>query len=161
MGQLPVYYNYKPSKSHWIEEGWGKPYADLDPRPLFEFGYGLSYTKFDYSNLVISPESTYENGSVRVSVEVKNTGERTGAEVVQLYIRDKIGSVVTPVMQLKGFHKEKLEPGEKKTISFLLTRKELCLLDQNLIWKVEPGEFEVMVGSGSADIRVRGTFTIL
>lgn len=160
-GQLPVYYNYKPSKSYWIEQGWGKPYADLDPQPLFNFGFGLSYSTFEFSNLVITPESTHAEGSVLVSADIKNTGERAGAEVVQLYIHDKISSVVTPVMQLKGFRKIWLEPGKKETVTFALTNKELQLLDANLIWKVEPGEFEIMVGSGSADIHLKGKLTIL
>jgi beta-glucosidase len=158
-GQLPVYYNYKPSKSYWINEGWGKPYADLDPNPIFEFGYGLSYSKFEYSNLKITPQITGVNGDVLVSADIKNISERAGAEVVQLYLHDKISSVVTPVKQLKGFSKVMLEPGEKKTLNFQLTRKELQLLDQNLEWKVEPGEFEVFIGSSSEDIRLKSSFT--
>jgi beta-glucosidase len=159
-GQLPVYYNYKPSKSYWIEQGWGKPYADLDPKPLFFFGHGLSYTSFEYSNLKITPDRTGTNGSVVVSVDVKNTGERAGAEVVQLYLHDRISSIVTPVIQLKGFNKIWFQPGEKKTTAFTLTTKELQLLDKNLIWTVEPGEFEVSVGSSSEDIHLRGNFSV-
>jgi beta-glucosidase len=159
-GQLPVYYNYKPSKSYWINEGWGKPYADLDPKPLFEFGYGLSYSKFEYGNLKITPQTTGVNGDILVSADIKNTGERAGAEVVQLYLHDKISSIVTPVKQLRGFRKVMLEPGEKKTLNFQLTYKEFQLLDQNLEWKVEPGEFEVFIGASSEDIRLKGSFTL-
>jgi beta-glucosidase len=160
VGQLPVYYNYKPSKSYWIDHGWGNSYADLDPKPLFCFGYGLSYTSMEYSNLRISPDRTGTNGSVMVSVDVKNTGAKAGAEVVQLYLRDKISSIVTPVLQLKGFNKIWLQPGEKKTTAFTLTASEMQLLDENLIWTVEPGEFEVLVGSSSEDIHLRGSFSV-
>jgi beta-glucosidase len=160
-GQLPVYYNYKPSKSYWIQQGWGKPYADLDPEPLFRFGFGLSYSDFEYSNLAITPGSINREGFVTVTADIINTSERAGAEVAQLYIHDKISSVVTPVMELKGFDKIWLEPGQKKTVSFRLNNRELRLLDENLVWKVEPGEFEIMVGSSSGDIRLRGSLTVL
>jgi beta-glucosidase len=160
-GQLPVYYNYKPSKSYWIEQGWGKPYADLDPQPLFDFGFGLGYSGFEYSNLKISPDRTHTEGTVIVSADIKNTGDRTGSEVVQLYLHDKISSMVTPVKQLKGFSKVLLQPGEMKTVSFTLTHKEFQLLDQDLNWKVEPGEFDVLVGSSSRDIHLTGIITML
>jgi beta-glucosidase len=159
-GQLPVYYNFKPSKTYWLKEGWGNSYADMDPEPLFEFGFGMSYTTFEYNNLKIEPGSTGLHGNFLVSVDVKNSGDITGAETVQLYIRDKISSVVTPVKQLKAFSKIKLLPGEKKTISFQLTDKELQLLDENLIWRVEPGEFEVMIGASSEDIRLKGSLFV-
>jgi beta-glucosidase len=159
-GQLPVYYNSKPSKRYWLKEGWGKPYADLDPTPLYEFGHGLSYTEFAYSDLKIEPKSAGPGGTVRISATVKNTGRRVGAEVAQLYLSDTISSVVTPVMQLKGFERIVLEPGGAKTVTFTLTPEHLALLDRHLEWVVEPGTFEVMVGHSSKDIRLRGTFEI-
>jgi len=159
-GQLPVYYNCKPSKRHWLEDGWGKPYADLDPAPLYEFGHGLSYTNFAYSDLKIEPKSTGPGGTVRVNATVKNISERPGAEVVQLYLSDTISSVVTPVMQLKGFERVVLEPGEAKTVAFTLTPEHLVLLDRHLEWVVEPGTFEVMLGHSSKDIRLRGAFEV-
>jgi beta-glucosidase len=159
-GQLPVYYNSKPSKTYWIEHGWGKPYVDMNPRPLYEFGYGLSYTKFEYSNLKIEPKTAGIGGSVRVSADIENTGNRPGAEVVQLYINDVISSVVTPVKQLRGFEKISLRPGEKKTVSFVLTPEHLALLDRHMEWAVEPGTFQVMVGHSSKDIRLTGTFEV-
>ncbi len=159
-GQLPVYYNHKPSKSHWIEHGWGKPYVDMNPRPLYEFGYGLSYTSFEYSNLKIEPEATGIGGSIRVSVDIENAGHRPGEEVVQLYINDVISSVVTPVQQLRGFEKTLLRPGEKRTVSFVLTPEHLGLLNHHLEWVVEPGVFKVMVGHSSKDIRLTGTFEV-
>jgi beta-glucosidase len=160
-GQLPVYYNYKPSKEYWIRHGWGKPYADMSPDPLYEFGYGLSYTTFDYSNLRFDRSQIRPAGQVTVSVDVRNTGRRGGAEVIQLYIRDVLSSVVTPVKQLKGFEKIFLEPGETKTLEFALGPEELALLDINHQWVVEPGEFKVMVGSSSKDIRLEGSFEVV
>ncbi len=116
-GQLPVYYNYKPSKSYWLEEGWGNSYADLNKKPLWEFGHGLSYTEFAYSDLRISPEKSNKNGNIEVSLKVKNTGEMKGAEIVQLYLRDVKSTVVRPVKELKGFEKIWLSPGRRKYCS--------------------------------------------
>jgi len=160
VGQLPVYYNHKPSKSYWVEHGWGKPYVDMNPKPLYEFGYGLSYTKFEYSNLKVEPKTAGIGGSVRVSADIENTGDRPGTEVVQLYINDVISSVVTPVKQLRGFEKIPLRPGEKKAISFVLTPEHLALLNRHLEWVVEPGTFQVMVGHSSKDIRLTGAFDV-
>ncbi len=159
-GQLPVYYNCKPSKTYWLEHGWGKPYADMDPSPLYEFGYGLSYTEFEYSNLKIEPRTIATGGTVQVSAEIKNTGNRAGAEVVQLYLHDVIGTVVTPVKELRGFEKVQLDPGQTKTVSFAVTPEHMALLDRHLEWVVEPGTFEVMVGHSSKDIRLKGTFEV-
>ena len=160
VGQLPVYYNFKPSKKHWIEHGWGKAYADMSALPLFEFGYGLSYTTFEYNNLRISPKVTGPAGEIHISVDVKNTGDRQGEEVVQLYINDVISSVTTPVKELKDFEKVKLNSGEQKTVMFTLTPEHLFLLDRNLECVVEPGTFDVMIGSSSEDIRLTGNFDI-
>lgn len=159
-GQLPVYYNYKPSKSYWLEKGWGNSYADIDYQPLYEFGYGLSYTTFEYQGLDISPESSGPNGQFQITAEIKNTGNRTGSEVVQLYLRDKISTVVRPVKELKGFTRVWLEPGESATVSFILTHDELKMLDKHLDWIVEPGEFDILLGSSSEDIRMKGTLQI-
>ncbi len=160
-GQLPVYYNHKPSKTYWLEKGWGNSYADLkDSAPLFVFGHGLSYTTFDYSNLKVSPQTTGLYGKTEVTCSLKNTGEMAGSEVVQLYIRDKISSVVRPVKELKGFQKIHLEPGESKELSFELGFDELKMLDADLNWVVEPGEFDIMVGSSSEDVRLTGVLGI-
>ncbi|MFC1552376.1 glycoside hydrolase family 3 C-terminal domain-containing protein [Candidatus Latescibacterota bacterium] len=161
VGQLPSYYNYKPAKKYWIENGWGKPYADMSPLPLFEFGFGLSYTTFEYSNLIISEHEIGSAGEVHISVDIKNTGGRSGDEVVQLYINDVISSVTTPVKELKGFEKVNLNPGEQKTVSFVLNSEHLCLLDRTLETMVEPGAFEIMVGSSSEDIRLTGSFEVM
>jgi beta-glucosidase len=159
-GQLPVFYNYKPSKAHWLEHGWGKPYVDMDPGPLFVFGHGLSYTRFDYSNLHMEPQTGGPGDTVRVSVDVQNTGNRTGAEVVQLYLHVPVSSVTRAVQQLRGFRKVTLAPGEKQTVRMELGPEELSLLDRDMRWIVEPGKYEVRIGSSSKDIRQTGTFEI-
>jgi beta-glucosidase len=160
VGQLPAYYNCKPSKAYWINRGWGKPYADMSAQPLFPFGYGLSYTEFEYSNLVITPGQIGSSGDVQISLDVKNAGNRQGNEVVQLYIHDVISTVTTPVKQLRGFRKILLKPGEKKTVTFKLTSEDISLLDRNLQPVVEPGMFDVMIGSSSEDIRLKGSFEV-
>ena len=156
VGQLPFYYNYKPSKVMRMNIA----YVTMPLTPLFAFGHGLSYTTFEYSNLNISPEETGPGGHVKVSVDVKNTGDRQGSEVVQLYIDDVISSMITPVIELRGFEKTDLEPGEVKTVNFTLKPEHLSFLDAYMKPVVEPGTFEVMVGSSSADIRLRGKFEV-
>ena len=155
VGQLPVYYNYKPPK---------RSYVDMSSKPLFEFGHGLSYTKFEYSNLKIKPKPPAERfgteTDVLITLDVENVGGCQGDEVVQLYIDDCLSSVVTPVEELKGFERIALNPGEKKTVQFTVTPYQLSLLDRNLKRMVEPGIFEVMVGSSSEDIRLRGSFEV-
>jgi beta-glucosidase len=159
-GQLPVYYNYKPSKAYWVSEGWGKRYADMSAAPLYDFGFGLSYTKFEYTNLQISPKTIGTLGEVHVTADVRNVGARDGAEVVQLYINDKVASVARPVKELKGFEKVALKAGETKKVQFTLTPAELSFLDQDLNRIVEPGAFKVMVGSSSKDIHLTGEFEV-
>jgi beta-glucosidase len=156
VGQMPFYYNYKPVKVERMK----RAYVNMSLSPLYEFGYGLSYTTFEYSNLIITPKVSGPGGNFQVSVDVKNTGERAGSEVVQLYIDDVITSMVTPVIELKGFEKIPLQPGEKKTVNFNLTPEQLSFLDAHMEPVVEPGMFKVMVGSSSADIRLRGEFEV-
>lgn len=156
-GQLPVYYNHTATKASRLRE---RGYVDMKATPLWEFGYGLSYTRFEYRDLRISPPVIPPDGSVRVSLKVKNTGARAGAEVVQLYLTDVISSVTRPVKELRGFAKLWLEPGEERHVAFTLGPEELSLLDENLRWVVEPGRFEVMVGASSEDIRLRGSFEV-
>ena len=166
VGQLPVYYNYKPSKLgiSWAT-GTKWSYVDMSSDPLFEFGYGLSYTKFKYSNLRIMPKPPAKRigtaAEVHISVDVKNVGARKGDEVVQLYINDVISSVTTPVKELKGFEKITLNPGQQKKVEFTLTPYQLSLLNRHMKRVVEPGTFEVMVGSSSKDIRLRGSFEVV
>ena len=152
LGHLPVYYNRKPSSN--------RSYIDMDSRPVYSFGHGLSYTTFKYSNLVIDTEGDSKAPMVNISVDIENSGLREGAEVVQLYLRDNISSVTTPIMELKGFEKVRLASGEKKTVRFKLGFEELALWNREMKQIVEPGEFSLMVGSSSEDIRLNGSFTI-
>jgi len=157
VGQMPFYYNYKPSKFMRMR----RAYVTMPLTPLYEFGFGLSYTTFEYNNLVITPSEIRPAGNVQVSVDVKNTGDRQGSEVVQLYIDDVISSMVTPIIELKGFEKIDLKPGETKTVHFTLKPEQLSFLDAHMEPVVEPGRFDVMVGSSSADIRLRGKFEVV
>jgi beta-glucosidase len=152
-GQLPIYYNYSPSKTR-------RRYVDMPITPLYEFGYGLSYTKFDYSNLKLSAAAIGVRGSIEVSADVANTGSRAGDEVVQLYLHQAVSSVSRPVKELKGFQKVALAPGEKKTVRFTLTPDELAIYDRNMVRAVEPGSFSVMVGSSSEQIRLTADFAV-
>ena len=152
VGQLPVYYNHSKNKWH--------KYVDMPSTPLYEFGYGLSYTKFEYSNLHISPDVINPAGEVEVSADIKNTGKVKGDEVPQLYINDVISSVTTPVKELKGFSRISLEPGETKTVKFRLLPEDLALFDMNMKEVVEPGLFSIMVGSSSNDIRLQGKLEV-
>ena len=155
-GQLPVYYNYKPSKAEWMHRG----YADMPATPLYPFGYGLSFTRFEYSNLRIEPPEIHPGGDARVTLDVKNVGERAGVETVQLYVHESYAPVSTPVKQLRGFERVALERGETKTVSLPLTPEDLQLLDIDLRWRVVPGDFEMMVGKSSAEIILRGTLKV-
>lgn len=152
-GQLPVYYNAKKSKRYWLEHGWGNSYADMDYHPLWVFGHGLSYTTFEYSNLKLDKDKIGPAGSVTVSVDVKNTGKIAGKEVVQLYVDDVVATVSVAEIELRGFKKIHLNPGETKTVSFKLGPEELALYNQHLERVVEPGEFVIKVGASSTDLR--------
>ena len=133
-GQLPLSYNHKPT-------GRGDDYVDLTGMPLFPFGFGLSYTTFEYSNLRIEPASIDANGTVTVRCTVRNTGTRAGDEVVQLYVRDVLASVARPILELKGFQRIPLERGASREVSFTLGPEELRMLDRDRRWVVEPGPF--------------------
>jgi beta-glucosidase len=152
-GQLPLYYNHKPT-------GRGDDYVDLTGQPLFPFGFGLSYTTFEYSALSVEPTAIASGGRARISFRVRNTGTRAGDEVVQLYVRDVLASVARPVMELKGFTRVPLQPGEEREIAFQLGTDDLRMLDEQMRWVTEPGAFRVMIGSSSKDIRLRGELTV-
>ena len=162
VGQLPVYYNYKPSKAYWLSRGWTHVpgYADMPGTPLYPFGYGLSYTEFKDSNLRIEPQEICTGGSVRVSVDVENTGKLAGVDVVQLYVHERFAPVSTPIKQLRGLERVALAPGEKKTVTFSLGPAELELLNTEMHWAVVPGAFDVMIGKSSADIPLQGTLEV-
>jgi hypothetical protein len=150
---LPLAYNHKPT-------GRGDDYVDLTGQPLFPFGHGLSYTRFAYSALRIEPAAVAPAGKVTVRCTVSNSGARAGDEVVQLYVRDVLASVARPVMELKGFQRVRLEPGQAKELVFGLGPEHLQMLDATLRWVVEPGTFRVMIGGSSKDIRLRGEFAV-
>jgi beta-glucosidase len=152
-GQLPLVYNHKPT-------GRGDDYLDLTGRPLFPFGFGLSYSHFEYAALQIAPDISAPSDSVVVTCRVRNAGHMGGDEVVQLYLRDEVASVTRPVMELAGFTRVHIPAGEARTIRFVVRPEQLSLLDAGLTRRVEPGRFRVMVGASSADIRLRGMLTV-
>ena len=160
VGQVPIYYNYKNTGRPSSAERWTSKYIDLPYTPLFPFGYGLSYTRFEYTNLKITPETIKPDGKVKVSVDVRNVGGRAGDEVVQLYIRDVVGSVTRPVKELKGFKRINLKPDEKRTVEFTLGPEELSFTDEEMKRVVEPGTINVMVGKSSEGIQLIGSFKI-
>ncbi|MGH7620396.1 MAG: glycoside hydrolase family 3 C-terminal domain-containing protein, partial [Gemmatimonadaceae bacterium] len=152
-GQLPLTYNHKPT-------GRGDDYLDLTGYPLFPFGYGLSYTTFQYTNLTITPAELRPNESAVVRCTITNSGRRAGDEVAQLYVHDVLASVARPVIQLAGFERVHLEPGESKSVQFTLGPEQLQMLDRDLHWVVEPGTFRVLVGASSKDIRLRDSLVV-
>lgn len=160
--QLPAYYNYKPAKEYWMQQGWSHNggYSDMPASPLYPFGFGLSYTDFRYSNLRVSPSPISAGGSAEVSVDVTNTGTRAGSETVQLYVHERYAPVAIPVKSLKGFERADLDPGETKTVTMKLTPEELQILDNDLHWKVVPGIFDLTVGKSSGEILLTGSLEV-
>jgi beta-glucosidase len=157
-GQLPLAYNHTPSGSH---SNWYGDYLDLSVTPLYPFGHGLSYTTFDYSDLRISPEKAVTGSGVDISLSVKNTGKLSGDEVVQLYVCDEFAAVPRPVVELKGFHRVALRPGERRKLTFHLPVNLLAFYDPDRNLIVEAGAVQIMLGSSSADIRLRGALEIV
>lgn len=157
VGQIPVYYSHKPSggRSHWLGD-----YVECSTKPLYPFGYGLSYTAFEYNNLQIAPQEVDAKGDVYIQVDVTNTGKFEGDEVVQLYVHVPAENVTRPVKELKGFKRLTLKPGEKKTVVFNLSPSQLGFYDQDMNFVIEPGKVDVYIGSSSEDIRVQGEFQI-
>ncbi|MBT1280218.1 glycoside hydrolase family 3 N-terminal domain-containing protein [Thermoanaerobacter sp. CM-CNRG TB177] len=159
VGQLPVYYYHKPSGGR---TNWKGDYVESSTKPLYPFGYGLSYTEFLYSNLNISnPKVSTQEGIIEISVDVKNIGKVKGDEVVQLYIHREFLSVTRPVKELKGFKRITLDVGEQKTVIFQLSSEQLGFYNEEMEYVVEPGRVEVMIGSSSEDIRLFGSFEIV
>jgi beta-glucosidase len=158
-GQIEFNFPFKPNAQagQGGPNSWGKTSVN---GALYPFGYGLSYTQFEYSNLVVSPETENSQGDVQVSVDVTNTGDRAGDDVVQLYLKDEVSSVTTYEYDLRGFERVNLKPGEKRTVQFTLHPDDLALLDKNMNWTVEPGKFMVMIGSSSEDIKLKKEFEV-
>ncbi|MEA9415730.1 beta-glucosidase BglX [Flavobacterium sp. PL02] len=164
VGQIPIYYNHystgRPAQDD-NAKGYVSAYTDLKTSPKFPFGFGLSYTKFDYYDLKLSTTKMKSNEKIQVSFQLKNAGKVAGEEVVQLYLKDKFGSVVRPVLELRDFQKVKLNAGETKTIQFTIDNEKLSFYNDKIEWGSEPGDFELMIGSSSADIRVKSDFELV
>lgn len=161
-GQLPIYYNhYNGSSYHQGTVGAFSSYSNCPFEPRYCFGYGLSYTDFSYSNLTINTNEVLPSDSVEILFDVTNVGEMAGDEVVQLYLKDKYASMTRPVMELAGFMRVHLKAGETKRISFVVAMSQTAFLDIDKKWKIEAGEFDVLVGASSQDIRLQDTFCII
>lgn len=164
IGQIPIFYNHfntgRPvtnDKDHIYKSS----YMDLSVSPKYEFGYGLSYTDFQYRDLRLSKRKMNAGETIEVSVNVTNTGKYIGEEVVQLYLRDKVGSIARPVKELKDFKKIKLNIGESKMVKFIIDKEKLSFYNQQLDWLAEPGEFELMIGASSDDIKLKEVFELV
>jgi beta-glucosidase len=158
VGQIPIFYSHKVSggRSHWKGA-----YVDLSNKPLWPFGYGLSYTQFRLDNLRVDRTEVRAGDKVRVSVNIANVGARAGDEVVQLYIRDVVASVTQPVKALKGFKRLFLAAGEQKTVAFTLAVYQLGFYNRQMAYVVEPGAIELMVGTSSEDLPLATTIDII
>lgn len=159
VGQIPLYYNHLNTGRPLPDGKWFSKfrsnYLDVDNDPLYPFGYGLSYTTFQYGDIRLNSESMDENGKITASVTITNTGNYDADEIVQLYIRDMVGSVSRPVKELKGFERISLKKGESRTVSFDITAEQLKFYNSELNWVCEPGDFEVMIGGNSRDVKTK------
>ncbi|MBA9074299.1 beta-glucosidase [Flavobacterium gossypii] len=156
VAQIPLYYNHLNTGRPASDKGFEKfrsNYMDEKNGPLYPFGFGLSYTQFEYGDIKLNKTDLDANGAITATVTVKNTGKTEGAEVVQLYIRDLVGSISRPLKELKGFEKIKLKAGESKTVSFTINAELLKFYNSNIEYVAEPGEFEVMIGTNSQDVK--------
>ena len=157
IGQVPLFYNHKNTGRPLPEGKWFQKfrsnYLDVSNEPLYPFGFGLSYTSFSYGDIQLSSKSLKGNQALKASITVTNTGNKTGKEVVQLYIRDIVGTVTRPVKELKGFQKIELQPGESKTVTFNITPEDLKFYNYDLKYDWEPGEFTIMIGGNSRDTK--------
>jgi beta-glucosidase len=158
VGQIPVFHYVKPSGGHSF---WKETYVDCSNKPLFPFGFGLSYTTFELDNLRLSAEKVAIGGEITVEADLTNTGQRDGEEVVQLYTRHTLASVTRPIQELRGFRRVYLEPGETKTVRFTLNTHQLAFYDREMRCVVEPGTVAVMLGTSSADLPLSGSVELL
>jgi beta-glucosidase len=156
-GQLPIFYNHKntgrPQGDYDSYVRFKSNYMDVINAPLYPFGYGLSYTKFDYGDVTLSAQEMPINGKVTVKVTVTNSGPRDGKEIVQLYIHDVYSTSTRPVKELKAFSKIFLKAGESREVSFVLTAEDLKYYNHDLAFVCEPGDFDIMIGPNSRDIK--------
>ncbi len=161
-GQVPIYHYHKMGSGYQRpKENTLTEYTDIPLTPLYPFGFGLNYTTFEYSNLRLSADRVDSRGAVEVSCDVTNTGQVTGEEVVQLYLRDREARVTRPVQELAGFKRVGLEPGVTCTVTFKVEMRQLGFYDRQMRFVVEPGNVDVTIGSSSADIRLTGAFEIV
>jgi beta-glucosidase len=164
VGQIPVYYEQMNSGRPYDPNptGFSSKYRDIPNTPLFAFGYGLSYTNFAYSKLLLSSEKMSMSGSLTVKATITNTGDYSGEEVVQLYIRDVVGNgVARPLLQLKGFEKIMIEKGASKEVSFEIHPKDLAFYRLDKKFAPEPGKFEVFIGTSSNNLTLKSTFELV
>ncbi|HOX76970.1 MAG TPA: beta-glucosidase BglX [Bacteroidales bacterium] len=163
VGQVPIYYSHlntgRPATDD-VDRFYRSAYIDLSIYPRYEFGYGLSYTGFEYSNLMIDRKMIKTDEKITVSVTIKNTGRYDGEEIVQLYLRDRVASISRPVKELKDFTKIFLKAGESKTVTFIIDKEKLSFYNNDLEWVAEPGEFDLMIGASSRDIRLTENFVL-
>ena len=152
-GQLPLVYNHKPT-------GRGDDYLNHTGKPQFPFGFGLSYTRFEYTAIRLEADTIAPGDTAFVSVRITNSGKVAGDEVVQLYLRDELASVARPVMELKGFGRLHLQPGESRDIRFVIDPGMLAFLGEDLHPVIEPGAFRIMIGASSQDIRQRAVLVV-
>ena len=164
VGQIPIYYSHFNTGRPAVSDDnrfYTSSYNDLSIYPKYEFGYGLSYSSFEYSNLKLSKKKMSSIDQIDVSVTIKNTGKYDGEEIVQLYLHDLVGSIARPVKELKDFKKIKLQAGQSITINFVIDTEKLSFYNQQLKWVAEPGEFDLMIGASSRDIRLKDTFELV
>ena len=160
-GQIPIYYNHPNGSSYHQGESIGfANYVDMSHTPRYYFGHGLSFTSFEYSNLELSAAAVEPDQVVTITLDIENVGDLQGTEVIQLYCKDRFASQTRPVMELAGFKRVELQPGERKKVSFQLEPSQLAFLDKNMKWKIEAGDIDVLVGSSSNDIRLQDSFRI-
>ncbi|MFC5281934.1 beta-glucosidase BglX [Pedobacter alpinus] len=164
IGQIPIYYNHYHTGRPFVDgesPNYRSTYLDISNAPQYAFGHGLSYTNFKYSNLKLSTNKIYLNDTIKVTLDVTNTGSRDGEEVVQLYLKDQVAQPIRPVMELKDFTKMMVKAGETKTITFVIERDKLSFYNEKLDWITQPGAFKLMIGSSSNDIRLTQDFDLL
>jgi len=164
VGQIPIYYNHYNTGRPALDDSdhhYKSAYTDLSIYPRYEFGYGLSYTTFGYSNLQLSKKKIRPNDQLEVTATVTNTGKYAGEEIVQLYLRDVVGSIVRPVLELKDFKKVMLKAGESTTVTFRIDKEKLSFFNQQLQWVAEPGDFDIMIGASSRDLRLKDRFELV
>jgi beta-glucosidase len=157
VGQIPIFYSMKNTGRPFnANDKYTSKYLDVPNEPLYPFGYGLSYTNFEYVSVSVDKPVISMGEKIEIEVLVANTGDRAGEETVQLYVRDLVGSVTRPVKELKGFQKITLQPGEIRKVTFTLSSDDLRFYTQDMTYKAEPGEFRVLVGGNSADVMETG-----